>query len=268
VDGGEPEEGALPPSPRQAAPLPDPGTPSPVAQQEPEFVTQIEDNEDMLDAFHNESPVRYRQMDSVIGKDLPVPGQAQRVLPPGRVQEELQFVAGGSELRTFAEADQDQAWRVVMQEEIDSIQENHTWELTELSRGCRAIGLKWVFKQKKDESGAVIKNKARLVAKGYVLQAGVDFDEVFAPVARMESVRLVLALAADEGWEVHHMDVKTTFLNGELAKEVYVQQSERFITAGEEHKVLRLRRALYGLRQAPWAWYEKLDGTLHKLGFT
>jgi hypothetical protein len=86
-----------------------------------------------------------------------------------------------------------------MQEEIDSIQENHTWELTELSRGCRAIRLKWVFKQKKDESGAVIKNKARLVAKGYVQQAGVNFDEVFTSVAWMESVRLVLAPTADEG---------------------------------------------------------------------
>jgi hypothetical protein len=136
-----------------------------------------------------------------------------------------------------------------------------------LLRGCRAIGLKWVFKQKKDESGAVIKNKARLIAKGYVQQAGVDFDEIFAPVARMESVRLVLALAADEGWEVHHMDVKTTFLNGELAEEVYMQQPEGFVTAGEELKVLRLRRALYGLRQALRAWYEKLDGTLCKLGF-
>jgi hypothetical protein len=83
------------------------------------------------------------------------------------------------------------------------------------------IGLKWMFKQN-DESGAVIKNKVRFVAKGYVQQAGIDFDEVFAPVARMESVQLVLALAADEGWEVHHMDVKTAFLNGELAEEVYV----------------------------------------------
>jgi hypothetical protein len=83
------------------------------------------------------------------------------------------------------------------------------------------IGLKWMFKQN-DESGAVIKNKARFVAKGYVQQADIDFDEVFPPVARMESVQLVLALAADEGWEVHHMDVKTTFLNGELAEEVYV----------------------------------------------
>jgi hypothetical protein len=140
---------------------------------------------------------------------------------------------------------------MAMQEEIDSIHENHTWELTELLCGYCAIGLKWVFKQKKDESGAVIKNKVRLIAKGYVQWAGIDFDEVFAPVARMESVRLVLApvarmesvrlvlaLADDEGWEVHHMDVKTTILNGELMEEVYVQQPEGFVTAGEEHNVL------------------------------
>jgi hypothetical protein len=98
-------------------------------------------------------------------------------------------------------------------------------------------------------------------------QAGVDFEEVFAPVARMELVRLILALAADEGWEVHHMDVTTAFLNGELVEEVYVQPLQGFVVAGEEHKVLRLRRALYGLRQAPRVWYEKLDGTLCKLGF-
>jgi hypothetical protein len=101
-----------------------------------------------------------------------------------------------------------------------------------------------VFKLKKDESGAVIKNKARLVAKGYLQQAGVDFEEVFAPVARMESVRLVLALVADEGWEVHHMDIKTVFLNGKLAEEVYVQQPQGFVVVREYHKVLRLRRAL------------------------
>jgi hypothetical protein len=115
------------------------------------------------------------------------------------VQEELQFIDVGTDPRTFAEAEQNQTWRAAMKEEIDSIQENHTWELAELPRGCRAIGLKWVFKQKKDESDAVVKNKARLVAKGYAQQAGIDFDEVFAPIARMESVRLVLALSADEG---------------------------------------------------------------------
>jgi ABC-type uncharacterized transport system substrate-binding protein len=128
-----------------------------------------------------------------------------------------------------------------MRDEITSIKENRTWELIELPSGHCAIGLRWVFKQKKDESGAVIKYKARLVAKGYVQQVGVDFEEVFAPVARMESVHLILALAVDEGWEVHHMDVKTVFLNGELAEEVYVQQPQGFVVVGEEHKVLRLR---------------------------
>jgi hypothetical protein len=132
VDGGEPEEGVLPPSPGQATPLPYPGSPPPVEQQEPKFVTPIEDDEDRLDAFHNKSPVRYWWMDSVIGNDLPMPGQARRVLPPGRrcrlrrVQDELQFIASGSELRTFTKAEQYQAWRMAMQEEIDPIQENDT----------------------------------------------------------------------------------------------------------------------------------------------
>jgi hypothetical protein len=110
-----------------------------------------------------------------------------------------------------------------MGDEIASIKENRTWEHIELLHGHRAIGLWWVFKLMKDESGAVIKNKACLVAKGYVQQTGIDFDEVFAPVARMEFVHLLLVLATDEGWEVHHMDTKTAFLNGELTEEVYVQ---------------------------------------------
>jgi hypothetical protein len=98
------------------------------------------------------------------------------------------------------------------------------WELTELPSGRSAIGLKWVFKVKKNEHGDVVRHKARLVVKGYAQRQGVDYDEVFAPVARLEAVRLLLALAADEGWQVHHMDVKTVFLNGELQEEVYVQQ--------------------------------------------
>jgi hypothetical protein len=165
---------------------------------------------------------------------------------------------------TFVEAEANQAWRLAMKEEIDSIWENWTWELIELPPGHRVIGLKWVYNIKKDETGAVIKYKARLVAKGCLQQAEVDF-EVFAPVARMESIRLVLTLVVDEGLAVHHMDMKTTFLNGELAEEVYVQQPQVF--AGEEGKVLRLRRALYGLHQASRTWYEKLDGTLRRLRF-
>ena len=101
-----------------------------------------------------------------------------------------------------------------MDDELASIQSNGTWELGALPAGHRAIGLKWVFKVKKDPAGNVTKYKARLVAKGYAQRQGVNFDEVFAPVARMETMRLLLALAAHNGWQVHHMDVKSAFLKG------------------------------------------------------
>jgi len=103
--------------------------------------------------------------------------------------------------------------------------------------------------------------------KGYAQRHGIDYDEVFAPVARMEAVRLLLALAAQEGWEVHHMDVKTAFLNGDLQEEVFVEQAQGFAQAGQEHKVYRLHKALYGLHQAPRAWNQKLDDKLGVLGF-
>ena len=106
------------------------------------------------------------------------------------------------------------------------------------------------------------------MAKGYVQREGVDFEEVFAPVARMETVRLLLTLAAHSSWEVHHMDVKSAFLNGDLAEEVYVAQPPGYVTVGKEQQVLRLQKALYGLRQAPRAWYAKLDESMSMLGFT
>jgi hypothetical protein len=105
------------------------------------------------------------------------------------------------------------------------------------------------------------------VVKGYVQRAGVDFDEVFAPVARLESVRMMVALAAHEGREVHHMDVKSVFLNGVLKEEVYVQQPPAFIIPGSEGMVLHLHKALYSLWQAPRAWNAKLNDTLASLGF-
>ncbi|KAF0909856.1 hypothetical protein E2562_000169 [Oryza meyeriana var. granulata] len=120
---------------------------------------------------------------------------------------------------------------------------------------------------KKNAIGEVIKHKARLVAKGYVQQPGVDFDKVFAPVAYIESVQLLLALATQEGWPVHHMDVKSAFLNSELIEEVYIRQPLGFTTVGHEDMVLRLDKALYGLRQAPRAWNAKFDETLVALGF-
>jgi hypothetical protein len=124
-----------------------------------------------------------------------------------------------------------------------------------------------VYKLKRNEAWEIVKHKARLAACGFVQQEGIDFNEVFTSVARMESVRLLLALAAQEGWQVHHMDVKSAFLNGDLKEEVYVRQLAGSIIAGQEGKVLRLRKALYGLRQALRAWNSKLDDTLKKMDF-
>jgi hypothetical protein len=124
-----------------------------------------------------------------------------------------------------------------------------------------------VYKVKRDPEGNIVKHKARLVAKGYVQRHGVDYEEVFAPVARLETVRLILALAAQGRWEVHHMDVKSAFLNGELQEEVFVQQPPGFLNPKQPGKVLRLKKALYGLKQAPRAWNSKLDQELVKLGF-
>jgi hypothetical protein len=113
----------------------------------------------------------------------------------------------------------------------------------------------------------VSKHKARLVVKGYAQRHGIDYDEVFALVAQLDLVRLIIALTAHEGWEVHHMDVKSAFLNGDLQEEVYVEQPAGFIVTGKEHKVLKLKKKLYGLHQVPQAWNAKLDDTLLSLGF-
>jgi hypothetical protein len=134
---------------------------------------------------------------------------------------------------------------------MDSIEHNHTWELVDLPTGHRPITLKWVFKLKKNEAGEVVKHKARLVTRGFIRQEEIDYDDVFAPVARIESIRILLALAAKEGWRVHHMDVKSAFLNDDLKEEVYVRQPPSFIIFGQEGKVLQLWKALYGLQQAP-----------------
>ena len=153
----------------------------------------------------------------------------------------------------FKEAKDVKVWVDACKDEIFSIEKNDTWDLVELPVGVKPIGLKWVFKIKRNADGSISKYKARLVAKGYVQKHGIDFDEVFAPVARVETIRLIIALAASNGWEVHHLNVKTTFLHGELKEDIFVVQPEGFIVEGQEHKVYKLKKVLYGLRQAPRA---------------
>jgi hypothetical protein len=159
------------------------------------------------------------------------------------------------------------AWQAAMQTEYDSLQQASTYDLVPLPRGRTAVGNKWVFKVKQLADGG-LKHKARLVAKGFTQQAGIDYRETYAPVVRYASLRALLALAAHHDWEVHHMDVKTAYLNGVLREEIYMRQPEGFEVTGMEQLVCRLKKGLYGLKQAGRAWHQTIDPALQALGLT
>ncbi|RLM58423.1 retrotransposon protein, putative, Ty1-copia subclass [Panicum miliaceum] len=146
-------------------------------------------------------------------------------LAPHILEADLHLAHNSGEPRSFAEVNGHAAWCAMMQLEMDPAERNQTWELVDLSAGHCAITLK----QKKDEAGTIVKHKARLFARGFAQQEGVDFNDAFTPVSWMESVRILLALAAQEGWRVHYMDFKTAFLNGDLKEEVYVHQPPGFV---------------------------------------
>jgi len=146
-----------------------------------------------------------------------------------------------------------------MDTEIKAIEKNNTWELVDLPYGVKPIGVKWIFKTKFNEHGQVEKYKAKLVAKGYAQQYEINYTEVFAPVARLDTIRMILAVVAHRSWEVFQLDVKSVFLHGDLQEEVYVQQPAGFIKKGKENQVYKLKKALYGLKQAPRTWYSKIE---------
>ena len=159
-------------------------------------------------------------------------------------------------------------WEAAMQEEYDSLMTNGTWELAPLPKGRKSVGCKWVFRTKKDATGEVVRHKARLVAKGFLQVAGVDFHETFAPVAKFNTIRCILALGAALDLEIHQMDVKTAFLNGDLEEDIYMSQPQGFEEKGMEHLVCKLKKSLYGLKQSPRAWYQRIDSFFIKEGFT
>jgi hypothetical protein len=168
---------------------------------------------------------------------------------------------------TYEEAANEERLRKAIDEEIHSIEKNDTWELTTLSEGKKPIGVKWVYKTKYNKNGEVDRFKARLVAKGYKQKPGIDYFEVFAPVARMDTARIILSIAAQKKWKIFQMDVKFDFLNGVLEEEVYVEQPPGYLQQGEEDKVFKLKKALYGLKQAPRAWYTRIDTYFINNGF-
>ncbi|GJV14324.1 retrovirus-related pol polyprotein from transposon TNT 1-94 [Tanacetum coccineum] len=172
------------------------------------------------------------------------------------------------EPKNFQSAATEDCWFQAMQDEIHEFDRLDVWELVPPPDSAMIIALKWIYKVKLDEYGDVLKNKARLVAKGFRQEEGLDFEESFAPVARLEAIRIFIANAASKNMTVYQMDVKTAFLNGELKEEVYVHQPEGFVDPERPHHVYRLKKALYGLKQAPRAWYDTLSRFLLAQGFS
>src|SRR5436853_4676291 len=171
---------------------------------------------------------------------------------------------------TYAEAvtgPDSEKWLEAMKSEMESMYANQVWTLVDPPEGAKPIGCKWVFKRKTDMDGNVITFKGRLVAKGFKQIHGVDYDEIFSPVAMLKSIRILLAIAAYHDYEIWQMDVKTAFLNGNLLENVYMTQPEGFVNPADARKVCKLQRSIYGLKQASRSWNIRFDEVVKGFGF-
>ncbi|KAK8956599.1 hypothetical protein KSP39_PZI000178 [Platanthera zijinensis] len=165
------------------------------------------------------------------------------------------------------EALQHPGWRAAMEEEMSALWSNQTWSVVSLPPGQKPVGCKWVFVIKHAADGTIDRLKARLVARGFTQQEGLDYQETFSPVAKLNSVRVLISVAVHRRWPLFQLDIKNAFLNGDLQETVYMQQPPGFETTGES-QVCHLRKALYGLKQSPRAWFEKFSKVLREIGFT
>jgi hypothetical protein len=159
-------------------------------------------------------------------------------------------------------------WQIAMEDELKSMSSNDVWDLVEVPNDAKRVGCKWIYKTKYDPKGNIERFKARLVAKGFTQREGIDYNETFSPVSSKDSFRIVMALVAHFDLELHQMDVKTAFLNGDLDEDVYMTQPEGFVVEGKEHLACRLKKSIYGLKQASRQWYLKFDKIIRTFGFT
>jgi len=164
--------------------------------------------------------------------------------------------------RDWKEAKQDPKWREAMLEELNALEKNKTWDLVKLPTGKKAVSCKWVFTVKQTPGGKVERYKARLVARGYSQTYGIDYDETFTPVAKMNTVRTLISCAANFGWPLHQLDVKNAFLHGDLQEEVYMEIPPGYSKPEVIEKVCRLKKSLYGLKQSPRAWFDRFKRAL------
>ncbi|RVW98087.1 ATP synthase subunit beta, chloroplastic [Vitis vinifera] len=168
--------------------------------------------------------------------------------------------------KTVTEALNHPGWKNSMLEEIHALEDNHTWKLVDLPQGKKVVGCKWVFVIKVNPDGSVVRLKARLIARGYAQTYGVDYSNTFSPIAKLNSVRLFISIAASQQWMIHQLDIKNAFLHGDLEKEVYMEQPPGFVAQGEYGKVCYLKKALYGLKQSPRAWFGKFSKEIQAFG--
>jgi len=178
----------------------------------------------------------------------------------------LTAITNHDEPKYFSQAIKDDRWKDAMRKEISALEENQTWTYAILPAGKRVLGCKWVYKIKYNADGTVERFKARLVILGNTQVEGEDFTETFAPVAKMDTVRCLLSVAVSKGWELHQMDVQNAFLHGDLDEEIYMKPPPGFV-APRSHLVCKLKKSLYGLRQALRQWFFKLATALRQHGF-
>ncbi|WVZ80789.1 LOW QUALITY PROTEIN: hypothetical protein U9M48_028240 [Paspalum notatum var. saurae] len=216
------------------------------------------------------APQRRSQLTSGHPKELiigsPTRGVTTRPRNTAAFVQAYSFVSS-IEPTTIDQALSDPDWVNAMHEELNNFTRNEVWTLEAKPKGARVIGTKWVFRNKQDDEGNIVRNKARLVAKGYSQVEGIDFGETFAPVARLESIRFLLAYANHHDMKLYQMDVKSAFLNGYINELVYVEQPPGFEDPNNPNHVYRLSKALYGLKQAARAWYERLRDFFIEKGF-
>ncbi|GJW64204.1 retrovirus-related pol polyprotein from transposon TNT 1-94 [Tanacetum coccineum] len=230
-------------------------------------ITIPEPNQSTLPHEHIRKWTNSHPLDNIIGNPSR-PVSTQKQLATDALWCFYNSVLSKVEPKNFQSAATEDCWFQAMQDEIHKFDRLDVWELVPPPDSAMIIALKWIYKVKLDEYGDVLKNKARLVAKGFRQEEGLDFEESFAPVARLEAIRIFIANAASKNMTVYQMDVKTAFLNGELKEEVYVHQPEGFVDPERPHHVYRLKKALYGLKQAPRAWYDTLSKFLLAQGFS
>jgi hypothetical protein len=180
------------------------------------------------------------------------------------------LLTDGGEPECYAEAMEDEhksKWIDAMQDEMQSLLDNYTFELVKLPKGKRALTNRWIYRVKQQEHTSQPRYKARLVVKGFRQRKCIEFDEIFSLVVKMSSIRVVLGLAASLDLKIEHMDVKTAFLHGDLEEEIYMEQPEGFKVIGKEDYVCQLKKSLYGLKQAPRQWYKKFESVMDEQGY-